>query len=125
MTHLKTCKKKFNAVKDIEKTPQLKVKVNSVATKRVKISLPDSVTDGGAICDEECRDGKPATCDNNKVKDSKGLEQREQPPTLEIVKPHEKRSTRELRKDSSKNIWVPDKGGPENWIKDIQGEIIL
>jgi hypothetical protein len=73
MTRVKACKKKFNAVGTIEKTPQLRVM--SVAPKRVKFSLPDSATNGGAICDEECRDGELATCDDDEVKDSKDLEQ--------------------------------------------------
>ena len=66
---------------------------NSVAPTRVKFSLPDSATDRG---DEDYEDGKSATRDNDEVKDSKGLEQGEQPFTLEIVKPHEKRSIGEL-----------------------------
>uniref|UniRef100_A0A2N9HJJ4 Reverse transcriptase Ty1/copia-type domain-containing protein n=1 Tax=Fagus sylvatica TaxID=28930 RepID=A0A2N9HJJ4_FAGSY len=96
-THVKACKKKFNVIETIEKTPQLRVKVNNVAPKRVKFSLLDNAIDRGAIWG--------------------------QAPTLEIVKPHEKRSTRERRKDSSKNIWVSNEGETENWIKDIQGEI--
>jgi hypothetical protein len=124
-TRVKACKKKFNAVGTIEKTPQSRVMVNSVAPKRVNFSLPDSATDGEAICDEECRDGKLATCDEDEVKDSKDLEQGERAPTLKMVESHEMRSTRECRKVSSKNIWVSDKGEPENWIKDIQGEINL
>jgi hypothetical protein len=122
-TRVKACKKKFNAVGTIEKTLQLRVMVNSVAPKRVEFSLPNSATDGGAICDEECRDGKPATCDEDEVKESKDLKQEERAPTLEMVKPHEKRPTGECRKDNFKNIWSSDEGEPENWIKDIQGEI--
>ena len=76
-TRVKACKKKFNAVGTIEKTPQLRVKVNCVTPKRIKFSLADSATDGGAICDEEYRNGKPATCDEDEVKDSKDLEQGE------------------------------------------------
>jgi hypothetical protein len=41
-TRVKACKKKFNAVGTIEKTPQLRVKVNCVTPKRVKFSLLDS-----------------------------------------------------------------------------------
>jgi hypothetical protein len=110
-TRVKAYKKKLNAVGTIEKTPQLRVKVNCVTPKRVKFSLPDSATDGGAICDDD------------EVKDSKDLEQGEQAPILEMVKPHEKRSIEESRKESSKNIWVSDEGEPENWIKDIQDKI--
>jgi hypothetical protein len=73
-THVKACKKKFNAIGTIEKTPQLRVMVNSVASTRAKFSLPDSATDGGAIWDEECKGGKRATCDDDEVKDSKDLE---------------------------------------------------
>ena len=35
---MKACKKKFNAIKDYEKTPQLRVGINGVDTKRVKFS---------------------------------------------------------------------------------------
>jgi hypothetical protein len=73
-TRVKACKKKFNVVGTIEKTPQSRVMVNSVAPKRVKFSLPDSAIDGGVICDEGCRDGKLTTCDEVEVKDSKDLE---------------------------------------------------
>ena len=57
------------------------------------------------------------------MKDSKSLKQEVQPPTLEIIEPHERWSTGELQKDSSKNIWAFDEGEPRNWIKDIQCEI--
>uniref|UniRef100_A0A2N9FQY2 CCHC-type domain-containing protein n=1 Tax=Fagus sylvatica TaxID=28930 RepID=A0A2N9FQY2_FAGSY len=110
-TRVKACKKKFNAVGTIEKTPQSRVNVNCVTPKRVKFSLPDSATDGGVICDDD------------EVKDSKNLEQGERAPTLEMVEPNEKRSAGECRKDNFKNIWSSDEGEPENWIKDIQGEI--
>ena len=96
----------------IEKTPQLRVMVNSVALKKVKFSLPDNATNGGVICDKEYRDGKLTTCDDDEVKDSKDLEQGEQTTTLEMVEPYEKRSTGERFKDSSKNIWVLDEGEP-------------
>uniref|UniRef100_A0A2N9IQA4 CCHC-type domain-containing protein n=1 Tax=Fagus sylvatica TaxID=28930 RepID=A0A2N9IQA4_FAGSY len=76
-TRVKACKKKFNAVGTIEKTPQSRVMVNSVAPKKVNFSLLDSATDGEVICDEECRDGKLSTCDEDEVKDSKDLEQGE------------------------------------------------
>ena len=79
---MKACKKKFNAVGTIEKTPQLRFKVNCVP-KRVKFSIPDSATDGGAICID------------NEVKDSKDLERGERAPTLEMVEPRGKRSTGE------------------------------
>ena len=94
-TRVKACKKKFNVVGTIEKTPQSRVMVNSVAPKRVKFSLPDSAIDEGVICDEGCRDGKPTTCDEVEVKDSKDLEQGELAPTLAMIEPHEKRSTGE------------------------------
>ena len=77
--------------------------VSCVTPKRVKFSLADSATDGGAICDEEYRNGKPATGDEDEVKDSKDLEQGERAPTLEMVEPNEKRSAGECRKDNFKN----------------------
>ena len=58
-----------------------------------------------------------------KLKDSKDLEQGEPAPILEMVKPHDKRSTGECQKESSKNIQVSDEGEPENWTKDIQDKI--
>ena len=73
-TRVKAYKKKLNTVGTTDKTPQLSVMVNSVAPKRVKFSLPDSATDGGAICDGECRDGKLTTCDDDELKNSKDFE---------------------------------------------------
>ena len=35
-THVKICKKKFNEIKDFEKTPKMSVGINGVETKRVK-----------------------------------------------------------------------------------------
>ena len=58
MTHVKTCKKKFNEIKDFEKTPQMRVEINGVDTKRVKFSLPDSASDEEVIGDEEYEDAK-------------------------------------------------------------------
>jgi hypothetical protein len=88
MTHVKACKTKFNAVKAIKKTPKLRAKVNCVVTKGVKFSLYDSAIDEEAIFDEEYKDDKLATCDNDEVKDSKGLEQGSSlAPILEIVEP--------------------------------------
>ena len=44
MTHVKTYKKKFNEIKDFEKTPQMRVEINGVDTKRVKFSFPNSAS---------------------------------------------------------------------------------
>ena len=74
MSHAKACKTKFNAIKAIKKTPKLQVKVNCVVTKGVKFSIYDSATNEEAIFDEEYKDDKLATCDNDEVKDSKGCE---------------------------------------------------
>ena len=41
-TQVRACKKKSNAVKVYENTPQLRVDINGVAAKRVKFSLPES-----------------------------------------------------------------------------------
>ena len=51
-THVKTCKKKLNEIKDFEKTSQLRVGINGVDTKRVKSSLPDSVSEEEVVGDE-------------------------------------------------------------------------
>ena len=58
MTHVKTCKKKFNEVKNFEKTPQLRVGINGVNTKRVKFLLPDSALEEEVVGDEEYEDAK-------------------------------------------------------------------
>ena len=92
MTHVKTCKKKFNEIKDFEKTPQMRVEINGVDTKRVKFSFPDSALDEKVIGDEEYEDAK-ATSDDDEVKYLGGLEQGKQYPPLEIVEPREKRTT--------------------------------
>ena len=89
-THVKTCKKKFNEIKNLEKTPKMSVGINGVETKRVKFSLPNSALEEEVVGDEEYEDAK-ATWDDNEVKDPRGLEQREQYPPLDIVEPHEKR----------------------------------
>ena len=39
---MKTCKKKFNEIKDFEKTPKMSVGINGVETKRMKFSLANS-----------------------------------------------------------------------------------
>ena len=94
MTHVKICKKKFNEIKDFEKTPKMSVGINGVETKRMKFSLPSSASEKEVVGDEEYEDAK-ATWDDDEVKYPRGLEQGEQYPSLEIVEPHEKRTTRE------------------------------
>ena len=46
MTHVKICKKKFNEIKDFEKTLKISVRINGVETKRVKFSLPNRASEG-------------------------------------------------------------------------------
>ena len=70
-THVKIYKKKFNEIKDFEKTPQLRVKIGD-NVKRVKFSLPNSTLEEEVIGDEEYEDAK-ATLDDNEVKDLGGL----------------------------------------------------
>ena len=120
-THVKICKKKFNEIKYFEKTPQLRVKIGD-NVKRVKFSLPNSALEEEVIGDGEYEDAK-ATLDDNEVKDPGDFEQGEQYPPLEIVEPHEKRTTREHQIVSLKNNWSSDEGEPRDWIKDIQDEI--
>ena len=72
-THVKTCKKKSNEIKNFEKTPKVSVGINGVETKRVKFSLPDSSSEEEVIGDEKYEDAK-ATWDDDEVKDPKGLE---------------------------------------------------
>ena len=90
-THVKACKKKFNAVKDYEKTPQLRVGINGVDTKRVKFSLPDSALDEEMIIGDEKYKYAKVTKDDDEVKNLGGLKQGEQHPTLQVVEPYEKR----------------------------------
>jgi hypothetical protein len=124
-SYKKACKKKFNEVKVIEKTLLLRVEVINVATKRVKFSLSDNAIDKRAIYDEEYKDDKLATFNNNKVKDSKSLEQEERSPTLEIVKSHERQSTRELRNDSFENIWLLMRGSHEIGLRISKKRLLL
>ena len=56
MTYVKTYKKKFNEIKDFEKTPQMRVGINGIDTKRVKFSLPNSATKEEVIGDEKYED---------------------------------------------------------------------
>ena len=62
----------------------MRVGINSVDTKRVKFSLPDSALEEEVIGDEEYEDAK-VTLDDDEVKDIGGLEQGEQYPPLKIV----------------------------------------
>ena len=66
-THVKISKKKFNEIKDFEKTPQLRVKIDD-DVKRVKFPLPNSALEEEVIGDEEYEDAK-ATLDDDEVKD--------------------------------------------------------
>ena len=67
---MRTCKKKSNAVKVFEKTPQLRVDSNGIAAKRVKFSLPNSDLNVEVIFDEKYHDARK----NDEVKDHEGLE---------------------------------------------------
>ena len=118
-THVRDCKKKFNAVKVFEKTLQLRVDINGAAAKRVKFSLPKSDLNEEVIFDVKYLD----TRKNDEVKDREGLVQREQYPPLEIVEPLERRCTKEHQAVSFENICAFDEGEPRNWVKDIQSEI--
>ena len=55
---MKTYKKKLNEIKDFEKTPQMRVGVNGVDTKRVKLSLPNNASEEEVVGDEEYEDVK-------------------------------------------------------------------
>ena len=87
----------------------MRVGINSVDTKRVKFSLPDSALEEEVIGDEEYEDAK-VTLDDDEVKDIGGLEQGEQYPPLKIVEPHEKRTTEEHHTISFKNNWASNEG---------------
>ena len=117
-THMKAYKEKFNANNFFQKTPQLRVRVNGIATKRLKFSLLDSASNKEVIFDEKFHDAR----NTDEVKDREGLKQGEQYPPLEIIEPLERRCTEE-HPTVSQNIWASDEGGPRNWIKDIQCEL--
>ena len=119
---MKTCKKKFNEIKNFEKTPKVSVGINGVKTKRVKFLLPHSASEEEVVSDEEYEDAK-ATWDDDEVKNPRGLEQGEQYPPLEIVEPYEKRTTGKHHTVSFKNNWASDEGEPRDWIKEIQDDI--
>ena len=55
---MKTYKKKFNEIKNFEKTPKMSVGINDVNTKRVKFSLPNSASKEEVVGDEEYEDAK-------------------------------------------------------------------
>jgi len=73
MTYVKACKMKFNAVGDYEKTPQLRVGINGVDTKRVKFSLLDSALDEEMIIADEKYKYAKVTKDDDEVKNLGGL----------------------------------------------------
>ncbi|KAL0011349.1 hypothetical protein SO802_006457 [Lithocarpus litseifolius] len=113
MTHVKICKKKFNEIKDFEKSPKMSVGINGVETKKVKFSLPNSASEEEVVSDEEYEDAK-ATWDDDEVQDLRGLEQGEKYPPVEIVEPLEKRTTRKHHTISFKNNWASDEGEPRD-----------
>ena len=39
MTHVKTCTKKFNEIKNFKKTPQMRVRIKDVDTKKCEILI--------------------------------------------------------------------------------------
>ena len=121
-THVKIYKKKFNEIKDFEKTPKMSVGINGVETKRMKFSLPSSASEKEVVGDEEYEDAK-ATWDDDEAQDPRALKQGEHYPLVEIVEPHEKRITREHRTVSFKNNWAFGEGEPRDWIKEIQDEM--
>ena len=121
-TRVKTCKKKFNEIKDFEKTLKIKVGIDGDDVKRVKFSFPNSASEEEVVGDEENEDAE-AKWDDNEVKNPRGLEQKEQYPPLEIVEPREKRTTGEHQIVIFKNNWASNEGEPRDWIKDIQDEI--
>ena len=100
----------------------MNVGINGVETKRVKCSLPNSVSEDEVVGDEEYEDAK-ATWDDNEVKDPTGLKQGEQYPPLEIVEPLEKRTTGKHHTISFKNNQASDEEEPRDWIKEIQDEM--
>ena len=55
---MKTCKKKFNEIKNFEKTPKMSVGINGVETKRVKFSLLNSALEKEVVGDEEYENAK-------------------------------------------------------------------
>ena len=65
-------KKKFNEIKNFEKTPKMNVGINGVKTKRVKFSLPNSASEEEVGGDEEYEDAE-AKWDDDEVKDPRGL----------------------------------------------------
>ena len=100
----------------------MSVGINGIETEKVKFLLPNSASEEEVVGDENYEDAK-ATWDDNEVKDPRGLEQGEQYPPLEIIEPHEKRTTGKHHTISFKNNWASNEGEPRDWIKDIQDEI--
>ena len=90
----------------------MRVGINGVDTKRMKFSLPDNASEEKVVGDKEYEDVK-AAWDDDEVKDPRGLEQGEHYLSLEIDKPHEKRTIGEHRIVSFKNNWASDEGEPK------------
>ena len=81
-TNVKAYKKKFNAVKDYEKTPQLRVGINGVDTRRVKFSLLDSTLDEEVIIGDEKYKYAKVIEDDDEVKNLGGLKRRRSTPYI-------------------------------------------
>ena len=59
------------------------------------------------------------------MKDPRGLEQEEQYPPLEIVEPHEKRTTRKYHTVSFKNNWAPVRGSQGIGLKKSKMRLVI
>ena len=89
---------------DFEKTEKPKATVEGVPDLTPTSSSLDNVTNREEVQDENYGDeptefdyDKPAGVDGDDVTDTDGVEQREQPPPLEMLEPQVRRSTRERR----------------------------
>lgn len=91
---------------------------------RAKFSLLDSASYEELIGDEKYKDAK-VTQDYDEVKDLGGLKQGEQHPALEVVEPHEKRSTREHRIVSFKNMCASFEGEPRVILRRSKMRLVI
>ena len=89
----------------------MSVEINSVETKMVKFSLPNSASEEEVVGDEVYEDAK-ATWDDDEVQDHICLEQGEKYSPLEIVESHKKKTIGEHRILSFKNNWASNEGEP-------------
>ena len=111
---------------DFEKTEKLKAIVGGVPDLTPTSSSLDNATNREEVQDDNYGDeptdfdaDEPAGVDGDDMTNTDGVEQGEQPPPLEMVEPHVRRSTRERRPSTkyptSEYTMITKEGEPESF----------